>query len=135
MAILSFVGFIISLPFLIKSGMSAIAIAKRSLDLVTTTVPPALPACLGIGITYALTRLRKHQITCINRERVNIAGKVDMICFDKTGTLTEDHLDIWGFVPTKFSNEKIVFNDFSNDCKLQSLKAFDHYKKKLLSNI
>ena len=134
MAILSFVGFIISLPFLIKSGMSAIAIAKRSLDLVTTTVPPALPACLGIGITYALTRLRKHQITCINRERVNIAGKVDMICFDKTGTLTEDHLDIWGFVPTKFSNEKIVFNDFSNDCKLQSLKAFDHYKKKLLSN-
>ena len=87
MAILSFVGFVISLPFLIKSGMRPIAILKRSLDLVTTTVPPALPACLGIGITYALSRLKSNKMSSINRNRVNIAGKVDMICFDKTGTL------------------------------------------------
>lgn len=28
--------------------------------------------------------------------RVNVGGKVDIVCFDKTGTLTEDGLDILG---------------------------------------
>ena len=134
MAILSFVGFVISLPFLIKSGMRPIAILKRSLDLVTTTVPPALPACLGIGITYALSRLKSNKISCINRNRVNIAGKVDMICFDKTGTLTEDHLDISGFRPVTFNNNEIVFSNYITDCTVNSKKAYSHYKNKFFSN-
>lgn len=33
-------------------------------------------------------------ITC--PYRVNVGGKLDMICFDKTGTLTEDGLDVLG---------------------------------------
>jgi cation-transporting ATPase 13A3/4/5 len=28
--------------------------------------------------------------------RVNVGGKLDIICFDKTGTLTEDGLDVLG---------------------------------------
>ena len=28
--------------------------------------------------------------------RVNVGGKLDVICFDKTGTLTEDGLDVLG---------------------------------------
>lgn len=28
--------------------------------------------------------------------RVNVAGKLDVVCFDKTGTLTEDGLDVLG---------------------------------------
>ena len=28
--------------------------------------------------------------------RVNVGGKLDIVCFDKTGTLTEDGLDILG---------------------------------------
>ena len=28
--------------------------------------------------------------------RVNVGGKIDVICFDKTGTLTEDGLDVLG---------------------------------------
>lgn len=28
--------------------------------------------------------------------RVNVGGKLDIVCFDKTGTLTEDGLDVLG---------------------------------------
>jgi cation-transporting ATPase 13A3/4/5 len=59
-------------------------------------VPPALPATLTIGTTFAIDRLRKSGIFCISPNRVNIGGKVNVICFDKTGTLTEDGLDVLG---------------------------------------
>ena len=134
MAILSIIGFVISLPFLIKSGMNWISIIYRSLDLITTTVPPALPACLGIGISYALTLLKSHKIACINRDRVNIAGKINMICFDKTGTLTEDHLDIGGFLPITFNKNQVVFDNYFVNCNINAERAYEHYKKKLTKN-
>lgn len=28
--------------------------------------------------------------------RVNVGGKLDVVCFDKTGTLTDDGLDVLG---------------------------------------
>jgi cation-transporting P-type ATPase 13A2 len=31
-----------------------------------------------------------------NQVRVNVGGKLDVVCFDKTGTLTEDGLDVLG---------------------------------------
>lgn len=34
------------------------------------------------------------ELTIFNR--VNVGGKLDLICFDKTGTLTEDGLDVLG---------------------------------------
>ena len=39
-----------------------------------------------------------QQLRCIGIDfyRVNVGGKLDVICFDKTGTLTEDGLDILG---------------------------------------
>jgi cation-transporting ATPase 13A2 len=66
------------------------------LDLITIVVPPALPATLTIGTTFAIDRLRKGGIFCISPNRVNIGGKVNVVCFDKTGTLTEDGLDVLG---------------------------------------
>ena len=71
-------------------------ILVRALDLITVVVPPALPATLSIGTSFAITRLRKSGIFCISPSRVNVAGKVNVCCFDKTGTLTEDGLDILG---------------------------------------
>lgn len=68
----------------------------RALDLITVVVPPALPATLSIGTSFALSRLRKSGIFCISPNRVNVSGKVNVCCFDKTGTLTEDGLDILG---------------------------------------
>jgi cation-transporting ATPase 13A3/4/5 len=64
--------------------------------LITVVVPPALPATLSIGTSFAIGRLRKLGIFCISPSRVNIGGKVNVCCFDKTGTLTEDGLDILG---------------------------------------
>ena len=59
-------------------------------------MPPALPATLTIGTTFAIERLRKSGIFCISPNRVNVGGKINVICFDKTGTLTEDGLDVLG---------------------------------------
>ena len=41
----------------------------RGLDIVTTVVPPALPAALTVGTVYALQRLKKHKIYCISPQR------------------------------------------------------------------
>lgn len=71
-------------------------ILLRALDLITVVVPPALPATLSIGTSFALGRLRKLGIFCISPSRVNVSGKINVCCFDKTGTLTEDGLDILG---------------------------------------
>ncbi len=64
----------------------------RCLNLITITVPPALPAAMTAGTVFALGRLRKQKIFCISPPRVNVAGRVNMMVFDKTGTLTEDGL-------------------------------------------
>lgn len=71
-------------------------ILVRALDLITVVVPPALPATLSIGTSFAIGRLRRAGIFCISPSRVNVGGKVNVCCFDKTGTLTEDGLDILG---------------------------------------
>lgn len=70
----------------------------RALDIVTIVVPPALPAAMTVGTVYAQSRLKAKSIFCISPPRINIGGKLKLICFDKTGTLTEDGLDLWGVV-------------------------------------
>ena len=40
--------------------------------------------------------MKKKEIFCISPPKVNISGKVTMMCFDKTGTLTEEGLDMYG---------------------------------------
>ena len=132
MGIMTIVGFAISLKFLIVEGENtAREIIERFLDLFTTAVPPSLPACLSIGITYSLSRLSDKHIFCIQRDRINKAGSVNILVFDKTGTLTEDHLDINGFVNVRMdSNKKFQFNDFSQSCENDSNIVIDHFKKK-----
>ena len=90
------VGFIASFINFVKLGLAWHLIVVRALDLITIVVPPALPATLTIGTNFALSRLKKQQIYCISPQRVNVAGKLDVVCFDKTGTLTEDGLDVLG---------------------------------------
>lgn len=80
----------------LRLQISWTTILLRALDLITVVVPPALPATLSIGTSFAISRLRKSGIFCISPSRVNVAGKVNVCCFDKTGTLTEDGLDVLG---------------------------------------
>ncbi|KIL68855.1 hypothetical protein M378DRAFT_190708 [Amanita muscaria Koide BX008] len=90
------IGFCFSAIQFVRMGVKWHTILVRALDLITVVVPPALPATLSIGTSFALSRLRKAGIFCIAPSRVNISGKVNVCCFDKTGTLTEDGLDILG---------------------------------------
>ena len=131
MSILCIVGFAISIPFLLET-QDWDEILKKSLDLVTTAVPPSLPACLGIGISYSIARLKKQKIMCIARDRVNMAGKVNILCFDKTGTLTEDHLDIYGYrsVKMKKNSQDFQFNPFIKDAYENSSEAYNYYKQR-----
>jgi cation-transporting ATPase 13A3/4/5 len=94
LALMSLLGFIISLPITIEAGVAYGQLIKNFLNLVTITVPPALPVAMTVGITFALMRLKKYDIFCIAPPRINVAGKIDMVVFDKTGTLTEDGMDL-----------------------------------------
>jgi cation-transporting ATPase 13A2 len=89
-------GFVVSFVNFVHLKLAWHLIIVRALDLITIVVPPALPATLTIGTNFALGRLRKKEIFCISPQRVNVGGKLDIICFDKTGTLTEDGLDVLG---------------------------------------
>ena len=131
MGILCIFGFAISIPFL-RQTQEWSDIITKSLDLITTAVPPSLPACLGIGISYSINRLKKQNIMCIARDRVNSAGKVNILCFDKTGTLTEDHLDIYGYRPIKMKskNQEFYFTDFIRNASINANEAYKYYKQK-----
>uniref|UniRef100_A0A8B9KMB0 ATPase 13A3 n=1 Tax=Astyanax mexicanus TaxID=7994 RepID=A0A8B9KMB0_ASTMX len=60
----------------------------ESLDIITITVPPALPAAMTAGIVYAQRRLKKLGIFCISPQRINICGQLNLICFDKLSVTT-----------------------------------------------
>uniref|UniRef100_A0AAY5ET80 Cation-transporting P-type ATPase N-terminal domain-containing protein n=1 Tax=Electrophorus electricus TaxID=8005 RepID=A0AAY5ET80_ELEEL len=87
-------------------------IVVKSLDIITITVPPALPAALTAGIVYAQRRLKKMGIFCISPQRINICGQLNLVCFDKTGTLTEDGLDLWGVQRDNAFKESLVKTHF-----------------------
>ena len=90
------IGFVASFINFIRLKLAWHLIIVRALDLITIVVPPALPATLTIGTSFALSRLKAKSIFCISPQRVNVAGKLDILCFDKTGTLTEEGLDVLG---------------------------------------
>uniref|UniRef100_A0A2K5BVS0 Polyamine-transporting ATPase 13A3 n=1 Tax=Aotus nancymaae TaxID=37293 RepID=A0A2K5BVS0_AOTNA len=90
------IGFIYTIVNSILNEVEVGIIIIESLDIITITVPPALPAAMTAGIVYAQRRLKKIGIFCISPQRINICGQLNLVCFDKTGTLTEDGLDLWG---------------------------------------
>ncbi|KAB8349560.1 hypothetical protein FH972_023584 [Carpinus fangiana] len=96
MAGIALIGFTGSFINFVRLGLAWRLIIVRALDLITIVVPPALPATLTIGTNFALSRLKEKKIFCISPQRVNVAGKIDVMCFDKTGTLTEEGLDVLG---------------------------------------
>ncbi|XP_008285779.1 probable cation-transporting ATPase 13A3 [Stegastes partitus] len=90
------IGFVYSIVLSVMNKVPAKTIIIESLDIITITVPPALPAAMTAGIVYAQRRLKRIGIFCISPQRINICGQINLVCFDKTGTLTEDGLDMWG---------------------------------------
>lgn len=62
-------------------------IVVRALDLVTVVVPPALPAAMTVCTLYAQSRLQSQGIFCIHPLRINLGGKLRLVCFDKVGAV------------------------------------------------
>ncbi|CCD24889.1 putative acid anhydride hydrolase NDAI_0E00730 [Naumovozyma dairenensis CBS 421] len=116
MAIIALFGFSISCIEFIKIGLDKRTMILRALDIITIVVPPALPATLTIGTGFSLARLKKKGIFCISPTRVNIGGKIDIMCFDKTGTMTENGLDVLGVQLSKpISHNEFKFGEFVQD--------------------
>jgi len=59
MAIVGILGFVCTLPTLIAKGTETEQLIDKSLDLITITVPPALPATMSVGVAFAINRLKK----------------------------------------------------------------------------
>lgn len=93
------VGMVFTLYLYIKRHVSLRETIIRALDIVTIAVPPALPAAMTVATVYAQNRLKRANIFCISPHRINVGGKLKLVCFDKTGTLTEEGLDLWGILP------------------------------------
>ncbi len=62
---------------------------KKCLELISTAIPPELPAALIIGLSLAMSKLKAHNVFCPDPYSVLQAGGVSTVIFDKTGTLTE----------------------------------------------
>jgi cation-transporting ATPase 13A3/4/5 len=60
-----------------------VVIFKRTIDVITIAVPPALPAALSAGLVYAQNRLKKDNIFCISPRSINICGSINTVVFDK----------------------------------------------------
>ncbi|ORX77383.1 hypothetical protein BCR32DRAFT_295634 [Anaeromyces robustus] len=135
LAILAFVGFGASIFNFIKYGVPLSIMITRALDLITVVVPPALPATMSIGTSFAISQLKKLKIFCISPNRVIVGGKLNLICFDKTGTLTENGLCVLGVHHIEQSKQKklIGTQDITKSQISQELQPLTQQNTQLLN--
>lgn len=129
LSFIAFIGMIFSMVLKIIRKNPAADIIKRSLDIITIAVPPALPGALTAGLIYAQNRLRKQKIYCISPRTINICGTLDTFVFDKTGTLTEDGLDLKCVLPVVdnyFGDEIKDVSEFPKNSQLLEAMASCH---------
>jgi len=91
-----FAGCLATIGYSVQLGEDALDVFKQCLNLITVTIPPALPLALSIGLSAALLRIQNMGIFCTSPPRITAAGRVNCLCFDKTGTLTEEGLTLEG---------------------------------------
>lgn len=97
------------------------------LQLITNLLPSAITISISIGIYVSFIRLKHQEISCLDRNKIDIAGNVNTICFDKTGTLTEDHVETYGCRTVNFSKKAISFGNFIDDLEEMSQKTLEFY--------
>lgn len=94
----------------------------KSLEILTTALPPALILSFTIGIKTANTRLKEKNVLPVIVDKINEAGRVKYVCFDKTGTLTEMNVRIGGVL----AQEDMERNDIA--LKVSELIHNKNYK-------
>jgi len=95
---------------IIVSPLSTYKMVFMSLDILLISIPPGLPLCLLVGVTFAVKKLRRRDITCLRPFLVNAAGRVQTVCFDKTGTLTNTSMNFTGLSISNKSSKSISNN-------------------------
>ncbi|EWC78211.1 hypothetical protein C923_01148 [Plasmodium falciparum UGT5.1] len=99
----------------------------KCLDIITDAIPPALPTTLTVGISIAISRLKKKfSISCLCPHKINIAGQINTMVFDKTGTLTENNLQFIGII-TQNKKNKNMLSDFIH-IKEMNTESYIHSK-------
>ena len=127
----SFFGIIISLKILINKNLKKFEIFIKLLDIITTIVPPIFPICLNLGINNSIKRLKKQNIKCLNKDKINISGTIDTICFEPTDILCEEII-FGGIQPViLYNEERIIFDKIYHNLNDNILKAYNNFKKKL----
>ena len=91
----------------------------RALDIITVVVPPALPAAMTVGTVYAQNRLKKAGIFCISPPRINVCGKLKLICFDKVDTVFFFFV-LWGCLPCAVLWPSISFGRGHHESQLSA---------------
>ncbi|KAI9000254.1 hypothetical protein BC832DRAFT_147677 [Gaertneriomyces semiglobifer] len=121
---------LVALVFRVISGLrdrlSTYKLILECLDLFTIAVPPALPLILTVGTGVSLERLRKLRIFCVDPERINHAGRVNVMAWDKTGTLTESTLQWAGMEPADNGNFIGFSSQFRNDGNIELVARTCH---------
>lgn len=119
---IALIAFFYTIIIFTKYGSPIASMIHRSLDLITIAVPPALPIAMSIATAFSVRRLKGLSIYCTSPQRINVCGRIDVMCFDKTGTLTEDHLDVYGLLPV-YTKHKQAHSSGSNSQSQRALKS------------
>ncbi|KAJ3300982.1 hypothetical protein HDU93_006990, partial [Gonapodya sp. JEL0774] len=109
----------------------AMVVALTALDIITTAIPPALPIVLTVGTGMALTRLRRKKVFCIDPGRINLAGRVNVMCWDKTGTLTTEGLqfsgtDVWDVTGSFTGHSRALYQKGAGSAR-RGMAAWDRF--------
>uniref|UniRef100_A0A8C2S150 ATPase cation transporting 13A2 n=1 Tax=Capra hircus TaxID=9925 RepID=A0A8C2S150_CAPHI len=83
LSVVALLGTIYSIVTLLRNRVPLGEIVIRALDVVTVAVPPALPAAMTMCVLYAQSRLESQGVFCIHPQRINLGGKLRLVCFDK----------------------------------------------------
>ena len=79
---------------------------------ITIILSPILIISLSISSTFYKYYLEKNGVHCLDKNKIIVAGKSNVIALDKTGTLTENEFDLYGYqftMPEEYSNN--IYNN------------------------
>jgi cation-transporting P-type ATPase 13A2 len=73
----SVTGFSYSVVALLRLGTDSAEIFKKALDIITISVPPALPTCITVGISFSIVRF--HLLKKINKKALFLQVKLNVL--------------------------------------------------------
>lgn len=113
-------------------------IIRKALEIILIIVPPILPICLNFGNNNSIKRLKKHNIKCFNKGKINVAGTIDTICFEPTNVFCENDIEIVGIQPiiqiNNSENKRIkIFDKLyqNNHIDENIVRAYNNFKNKI----